>query len=191
MFSRYVNLNYCVAFFFFLSFVFQTLAALPFGPVGGFGYLFTNSSVGDEETIDLIENPQDKASNKVIENAGREIRFNWLRFVEYSASGSLVLFTIAILLGITDVDLLVCIFILAATCMLLGILAEVFQRSANCLRGISSILLTYNDVKGTSCAAFLLKLVWIFETCFWLAHLLGWLCIVVPWVIIYVRFASW
>ena len=64
------------------------------------------------------------------------MRFNWLRFVEYSASGSLVLFTGAILVGVTDANLLACMFVLSATCMFLGIAAEIFLRVKNALKMI-------------------------------------------------------
>ena len=121
-----------------------------------------------------------------------EIQFNWLRFVEYSASGSLVLFTIAILLGVADVDLLVCIFMLAAACMLLGIVAEVFQRAANCLGSITNVLQDCGNADALQCALFVRNfLIRPFQMCFWLAHLLGWLCILVPWIIVLTRFDSW
>ncbi len=66
----------------------------------------------------------------------RELHFNWWRFVEYSASGSLVLITIALLAGIVDMELLVCMFFMAATCMLLGIVAEFALRAKNVLKKV-------------------------------------------------------
>lgn len=178
--------------FFLLSAVFQTMAALSFGPLGGYAQMFQDSSVGDDESVDVLLHPQAKFAARIVDNARYEMRFNWLRFVEYSASGSLVLFTIALLLGITDVDLLVCIFMLAAACMLLGILAEVFQRAANCLAGIADVLQGCGNADALLCAGFVKgSLLWPFQACFWLAHILGWVCILVPWVIIFVRFASW
>jgi hypothetical protein len=49
---------------------------------------------------------------------------NWLRFVEYSISASIMLVIIALLNGITDLHILVSIAVLTASCQVCGALAE-------------------------------------------------------------------
>jgi hypothetical protein len=137
----------------------------------------------------------------------RELHFNWWRFVEYSASGSLVLITIALLAGIVDVELLVCMFFMAATCMLLGIVAEFALRAKNVLKKVLDFVQSNTETKYRDRAfepppteeqhpLYVLedvvkniydKLDW----CFWMAHLLGWVCIIVPWAIVVVHYAAW
>ncbi len=152
-----VNVAWCVGFFFFLSFIFQLMAMCCGGREGGifklgYYYLFPDDMYqsGDEHHVKIVRTPdatltvtnkQSGASEKkllpvdeIVKHVNLELRFNWLRFVEYSASGSLVLFTIAVLAGVTDINLLVCMFFLSATCMLLGIVAEIALRIRNALK---------------------------------------------------------
>jgi hypothetical protein len=137
----------------------------------------------------------------------RELHFNWWRFVEYSASGSLVLITIALLAGIVDVELLVCMFFMAATCMLLGIVAEFALRAKNVLKKVLDFVQINTETKRRDRGfqppsteeqhpLYILKDVVqnIYDKldwCFSMAHALGWVCIIVPWAIIVVHYAAW
>lgn len=145
----------------------------------------------------------DVGTANVLNHAKEEMQFNWLRFAEYTFSGSLVLFVICLLLGIYDVELLTCIYVMAATCMLLGALAEVFLRFNNTLRAVLVIvqecvreyqtLNPSSPLNGTmnKCTEILSSFVTAFKACFWVSHVLGWVCILVPWLIILLRFNDW
>jgi hypothetical protein len=135
----------------------------------------------------------------------RELHFNWWRFVEYSGSGSLVLITIALLSGIVDVELLVCIFVLAATCMLLGIVAEFALRARNVLAKVVEHSKKWSSVNNLKrgirtpeqqhpleiLGPVLDNICDKLKLCFWMSHVLGWACIVVPWGIILAHYAAW
>ena len=134
----------------------------------------------------------------------RELHFNWLRFVEYSGSGSLVLFTIALLSGIVDIELLMCMFALSFICMMLGIVAEFALRAKVVLEKVveytqnNSFALggdgqVTNDtlhplrVMGGVVQNMIDKIHW----CFWMAHILCWIGILILWAIIVVHYMSW
>jgi hypothetical protein len=130
----------------------------------------------------------------------RELHFNWWRFVEYSASGSLVLITIALLAGIVDVELLVCMFVLAATCMLLGIVAEFALRARNVL--VKVVEHTKSEAVSVSRELGAIHPLEILgpvldnicdklSVCFWMSHILGWACIILPWGVILAHYAAW
>lgn len=129
-----VDLGWCVAAFFLLSFGFQLMLEI-LGTVGVSSLRYTNMfdpaqssdrMEWDEKNLAMAnrDNGQDLSSC-----LARELHFNWLRFIEYSGSGSLVLFTIALLAGIVDIELLICMFALSFTCMILGIVAEFALRA--------------------------------------------------------------
>lgn len=247
-----VEMNLCVGFFFFLSFVFQ-LCAMFCQPLKlGYWYLFPDSESGDAEHVSFVrttdstgkvqyENGETRTAVRPAEDIKKhlnyELRINWLRFVEYSGSGSLVLFTIAILAGVTDINLLVCMFVLSATCMLLGIVAEIILRIKNALkmfwvvaeRGYVRDLETYTNKMGRLIALItsspdkltptdfdtiskalgehvetlkvcedILKFRECFESIaamlkagFYLSHMLGWLCIAVPWFMVGMQLKRW
>jgi hypothetical protein len=135
----------------------------------------------------------------------RELHFNWWRFVEYSASGSLVLITIALLAGIVDVELLVCMFVLAATCMLLGIVAEFALRARNVLvkvvehtKRLTRLKELKRDPRPEAQQHPLYILSPVLDNicdklsvCFWMSHILGWACIILPWGVILAHYAAW
>lgn len=62
-------------------------------------------------------------------NIGRTGK-NPLRFVEYSISASIMLVAIALLNGITDINLLTCIVFLTGTCQLVGLAVEYVDNDA-------------------------------------------------------------
>lgn len=92
-----INLGMLIISFHALSFIFQLTAALTniYGPILGYKY------------DDMI------ASNK-----------NPLRFIEYSISASIMLIAIAVLNGVTDINLLISIGVLTAACQLCGLAVE-------------------------------------------------------------------
>ena len=92
-----IDLGWIIIAFHLLSFIFQSLAATTdyVGPI--FGYKYS----------DMIHN------NK-----------NPLRFIEYSISASLMLIAIALINGVTDINLIVSIGVLTGCCQLCGLVVE-------------------------------------------------------------------
>lgn len=52
------------------------------------------------------------------------VYINWLRYVEYSISATVMLVSISLVAGVNDLDVLVCMSIMCGSCMLLGMVAE-------------------------------------------------------------------
>ena len=91
-----INLGWLIISFHFLSFAFQLLATLTnFKPILGYKY---------SDMIDKNKNP--------------------LRFIEYSFSASIMLIAIALLNGVTDINLITSIAVLTAACQLCGLAVE-------------------------------------------------------------------
>lgn len=106
-----IDLGWLIISFHILSFVFQSAAALTnyTGPILGYQY---------SEMITLNKNP--------------------LRFIEYSFSASVMLIAIALLNGVTDINLITSIAILTSACQLCGLAVEyVEQRSIKWLLHIT------------------------------------------------------
>lgn len=188
-----VNAGWCVLWFFLLSFLFQ--AAVEVITWINRYYLSDRLAGLDWHNIlwernhlrsDLFHTKKDSitADDKVA--LSHMLHCNWLRFVEYSASGSLVLLTIAIFAGIYDADMLITMFMGAAVCMLLGIVSEFCLRAHVAMQPILDSLpideplrkIMDNIQRKVSYSA-------------WLSHILGWICILVPWVITMVRYEAW
>ena len=95
-----VDLGWLVISFHILSFIFQSLAALTnfTGPILGYKY---------NDMIDNNRNP--------------------LRFVEYSFSASIMLISIALLNGVTDINLITSIAVLTSSCQLCGLAVEYIE----------------------------------------------------------------
>lgn len=117
-----IDIGVCTLMFFLLSATFQlfTFLATPYS------YLFDDARYTDAAQHRWLA-AGDRAAIL------RELRFNWLRFIEYTFSGSLVLITVAVISGIVDQDLIACMFGLSAVCMLCGLVAEICLRLANVL----------------------------------------------------------
>lgn len=165
-----INLLYLVASFFAMSFVFQLLVMLPC--TGGYKKIFESAEDDDDKfENDLEQNNWQK----------RMLYFNWLRFVEYSISGSVVLVTIALISGIVDIELLTSIFFLSATCMLLGLIAEW------CMRMHAVLEKGGCDMNAAVKNIFLRHL----QKAFWVSHILAWVCIAIPWYIIFQHYDGW
>ena len=86
-----------------LSFLFQLLASITdyIGPIFGYQY------------------------SKMVENGK-----NPLRFIEYSFSASIMLISIALLNGVTDINLITSIAILTSACQLCGLVVEFLENIA-------------------------------------------------------------
>lgn len=92
-----IDLGWLIISFHILSFVFQSFAALTnwTGPIFGYKY---------SDMIDRSKNP--------------------LRFIEYSFSASIMLIAIALLNGVTDINLITSIAVLTSSCQLCGLAVE-------------------------------------------------------------------
>lgn len=99
------------------------------------------------------------------------LMINRFRFIEYSASATVMLIAISILAGINDVETLSYSAILCATCMLVGLAAE----------QIFAIGEKIPEAPTQRCCT----------RCAWGLHWLGWLCIGVPYIGIAYRYERW
>lgn len=92
-----IDLGWIIIAFHVLSFVFQSFAAVTdyTGPIYGYKY---------SDMIRLNKNP--------------------LRFIEYSISASLMLIAIALINGVTDINLIISIGVLTGSCQLCGLAVE-------------------------------------------------------------------
>lgn len=109
-----------------------------------------------------------------------DLRFNFMRFIEYSLSGTLVLLSMALVSGIVDKDILTCITVMSGVCMLLGITGEAMLRVSNILKQIEDAPKLDESSKNVimRCRE------WTFWAGYVLPHVLGWLCILPPLAII-------
>lgn len=128
---------------------------------------------------------------------------NYMRYVEYSISASLMLVIIALLSGITNQETLVCFALLSFTCMLLGWIAEFCLRLANVEDQIETELekkmdppieqlMNFQDkpTAPTPKPKHIHKFPEECKNIGWLAHMLGWVCIVIPWLFVLFRYNS-
>ena len=92
-----IDLGWLIIFFHILSFVFQSFATFTDynGPIWGYKY------------SDMIDNNR-----------------NPLRFIEYSLSASMMLIAIALINGVTDINLIISIGVLTCSCQLSGLAVE-------------------------------------------------------------------
>jgi hypothetical protein len=171
-----LNLLYLVVIFFCLSFLFQLMVMVP----SGFGYDKIFLGANDDDIL------YSQSENKP-RWCKRILYFNWLRFIEYSISGSLVLFIISMIAGIVDIELLACIFFLSAACMIFGLVAEWFLRMHTVLTKCSFVMGGSNP-NDVALKQLFVKLT---RRGFWASHIVGWLCILVPWIIIILHYISW
>jgi hypothetical protein len=98
-----INLGWLIISFHILSFIFQLLASFTdyTGPIFGYQY------------------------SKMVESGK-----NPLRFIEYSFSASIMLISIALLNGVTDINLITSIAILTSACQLCGLAVEFVENIA-------------------------------------------------------------
>lgn len=149
---------------------------------------------------------------------GKYLVFNVFRYVEYSISASIMIVAISLLAGITDLDLILCIVTLTASCMITGLAAELFLRICQVMDNVSrdGIAPNVGKARWEFAQGYLNKQLppeqlrvaklWeeFVETVFplemirrfsWytavIMHCLGWVCILVPWYIIWSRYSQW
>ena len=197
-FAVQADIGWCVAAFFLLSFAFQAmLEFLPWFGVSALSYdsMFDEKNFSDATDDLRLDDAMDGSYPEIVQNELlRRLHFNWLRFIEYFASGSLVLLTVALLAGIVDVELLVCMFFLAATCMGLGLVAEFALRAKFALDQI----VEYAGSRGFDVKNYFSEMTDVLQDisdkmymCFWISHFLGWVCIAIPWAIIIMHYVAW
>ena len=147
--TYWLHLGWLVASFFALSAIFQ-LAVCFAGEKTAHLYndMFGINKVGknqvapasddsDEDqalvTQDNDENQQTQRPDVKVLHCRGVLTINWLRYVEYSVSASVMMLCIALVSGILDLHLLMCIFFLTFACMLLGYGAEILLRISQVL----------------------------------------------------------
>lgn len=190
----YVDLAWCLVLFFALSFIFQ-LGVSVYSWVAKSGYyaIFHNDRTTNKDTNeDLMQYRAFMQSNRSDDEmrdwADDMLRFNWARFVEYSVSGSVVLCTISLVAGISDYDLLLCIFLLSASCMLMGLGAEYCMRISFALKMIANIIEKTNQTLATLIIKVIVPQL---RAAFWILHAMAWVCIILPWYIISLHYRGW
>ena len=217
-----ISLKACVTAFFLMSFVFQStvsfLSGLPrkwntaprewwgrkFRIPLGYLNIFYNNQSDDQTLAEAVSNPiLEKGVPKpsdtalILQWCSRMLSFNVLRFYEYSISGSLVLVTIAMVAGITDSELLMCIYLLAGACMIFGLVAEYAMRGRVVLNTLKEQLAKKDGYDKLFDGAVIdfeavlrvmsTQLHWVF----WISHILAWFCIGLPWYIIVMHYRAW
>lgn len=154
-----VNLFYLVFSFFLLSFVFQALVLVPMSFLDGKS-VYQHMFETERQTWPTLN-------------------INWLRYIEYSASATVMLLAISLLAGINDLYLLLCIGTMCGACMWLGLCAEWMFRIAHCLGEDQS---TWEHKE---------QIMRLCHYCCMITHLLGWLLLIVPWVVIIEAYRQW
>ena len=200
-----ISLKTCVVAFFALSCIFQATVSLAiyfpkFFRYSGYGSIFDSKESRDPRYSEAVQErgttseQQSDAANLWFSQI---LAFNVLRFIEYTFSGSLVLVTVALVAGIADVELIMCIFLLSGACMLLGLVAEYGMRGCTVLQKLSlkiDKLLPADDGnrRFKACVRHTIEVIaGQLRHVFWISHILGWLCIALPWYIIFRRYMSW
>lgn len=103
---------------------------------------------------------------------------NWMRYIEYSISASVLLVAIALIAGISDADLLLCICIMCAACMLMGLVADWNYR----------VYIVAKELSESLYVKFFADICW---WCAMISHVVAWIPIVIAWVIIMRRYYQW
>ena len=99
-----------------------------------------------------------------------------------------MLATIALIAGIADFELLLLIYVLGAACMLMGLGAEYCLRIYHSLKMLSSEKMSMPaNIKKIVVDVIVPQL----RGAFWILHLFAWVCIIVPWYIIYKHYMAW
>ena len=184
-----IDLAWCVMGFFLLSFAFQLAVSLMSTCRSGYSNIFQSQEPDDEtyesrfagkilDSTSGVGRVDPKYFADVTRWCSDMLAFNSLRFVEYTFSGSLVLVTIGMIAGIIDVELLACMFLLSASCMMMGLVAEY------CMRGRVALKAIERNLPGSDFE----KLTYVFHIiraqlayAFWISHILAWVCILLPW----------
>lgn len=189
-----IDLAWCVIVFFALSFSFQ-IGVSVYSWIGKTGYynIFHNDREGKDTDEELqsyrqfIASTESNDTKNVSMWCSDMLAFNWARFVEYTFSGSLVLCTIALISGIVDYELLMCIFLLSASCMLMGLGAEYCMRASFALKMLSSPKSGLPEYARKLAETMMRQQ----RTAFVVLHATAWLCLALPWYIIFMHYRGW
>lgn len=154
----------------------------------------------------------------ILKNSPSEgLQINYLRYIEYSASASVVLLAISLVAGVNDVDILVSIAIMCASCMLIGMVAEWSFRVSHYIdEGLLPSLGPPQAGHATGrSGSYLVQdqptqpngsqpsapqddvretLRWVSQICMNCAivsHVVAWALIVLPWAIVLQRYMQW
>lgn len=153
-----VNLWHLVFSFFLLSSACQAAAA--FIPTYNGNTIYTNMFASGESRLNI----------------------NWLRYIEYSFSATVMLVAISVVAGINDLHLLVCMGAMCAACMLLGLCSEWIFRVRDYLKD-SGVEFDKREDRD--------QILWICLYCAMLTHALAWALIAVPWYVIWQSYEQW
>lgn len=206
-----IDLQWCVLGFFALSFVFQIAVTL--ASFGQYGYTtifskkYVDSSSGELSFHDafvahalLLDAEEGNGRGRRRQKKNDQdmemwctamLAFNWLRFIEYSISGSLVLATIALISGVMDLELLLCLFTLSFACMLMGLGAEFAMRGRSALQPLAEEA-TYKQFGISDEARRVLEIIrkqLLIASI--VLHVVAWLCIFLPWYIVFMHYKGW
>lgn len=191
----FVDPRLCVLMFHLLSFLFQSfveLVTLFSRPgktwLGGFNW---KNILWDKNPYLIVENTASPDADLRVQAFQHILSCNWLRFVEYSASGSLVLFTAALFSGVYDAEILILMFVAAAVCMVLGIVCEFCLRAWDVLNYMTQRELMPFMNQGAALKSVIVDIQWKVWYGALISHVLGWICIIVPWIFIKMRYDSW
>jgi hypothetical protein len=198
-----IDLGWCAAAFFLLSFLFQAglelISRIEYFKDLDYSVMFDNNNASDYDHYKAMRDAEFSEDVQTFSDLLKvELRFNWLRFIEYTFSGSLVLVTIALLAGIVDIELLVCIFFLAATCMLSGLVAELALRVRYALQKMVNFMTKMCRSPLGSYSKPYDEMITLFDNilkklslCFRISHFIAWMGLFVCWGIIIAHYALW
>lgn len=180
--------------FFLLSSIFQFSVAVGANPFTKWNHRYNEMFPPNEEPAEdkqsLLQTRDDAESNAIF-------TINYHRYFEYSISASVMIMAIGVVAGIYDLHILVCLFTLSWACMLTGCGAEVFLRIHQVLERspIQRPQKNKETEKGTErkqnketekgepykvykrMSTVCMRMAVLF-------HLIGWICIIVAWIVI-------
>jgi hypothetical protein len=171
--------------FFGLSWGFQFFAGLYFE---GYKSIFPESR-SDARHREILMNPMKIDTIERESILRQEMCFNFIRFIEYSLSASVMIVAQALLVGIIDTHVLLCMTAMCFGCMILGIAAELNLRALNVWNHFEVYI--PNTLKGVDITTlkshFSKSLLWAAR----ISHFVGWVLIVVPIIIMWSRYDGW
>lgn len=91
-----------------------------------------------------------------------------MRYVEYSITASCMMIVVFLGIGLLDIYLHLCVFVLTAVCMLTGLLADYLRHYSTKCPDSKLAIQTRHAMVG--------------------AHLISWVCMMVPWIIVFIAF---
>lgn len=170
--SFWLSLNNLILAFFALSAVFQGVFVelYPKVPTWLIGY-------GKEQSENIA--PRKHLYNEMFDEDDIHARMtiNFMRYIEYSISASIMVVVISILSGMANGEILAYTATLSFACMILGWIAEF------CMR-LSKVIDSWEIQSNVAHRS----LPVMCKTIALVSHILSWICIVVPWIFIFARY---